>query len=102
MPYTGTVPYPLHAALTCANTSEDSSKGRDMGLWIDYMDIVIRIVWIYYVLILSVDDDAPFALSPSILMLFVSFSYQTKSVQICCLFECSKFTCSIISSHLDL
>ena len=69
MPYTGTVPYPLHAALTCANTSEDSSKGRDMGLWIDYMDIVIRIVWIYYVLILSVDDDAPFALSPSILML---------------------------------
>ena len=36
MPYTGTVPYPLHAALTCANTSEDSSKGRDMGLWIDY------------------------------------------------------------------
>ena len=61
MPYTGTVPYPLHAALTC--------EGRDMGLWMDYIDIVIRIVWIYYVLILSVDDDAPFALSPSILML---------------------------------
>ena len=45
MPYTGTVPYPLHAALTCANTSER----RDMGLWMDYIDIVIRIVWIYYV-----------------------------------------------------
>ena len=41
MPYTGTVPYPLHAALTC--------EGRDMGLWMDYIDIVIRIVWIYYV-----------------------------------------------------
>ena len=55
-----------------------------------------------YVLTISVDDDAPFALSPSILMLFASFSYQTKSVQICCLFECSKFTCSIVSSLLDL
>lgn len=44
MPYTGNV-YSLHAALICANTSEDSSKGRDMGLWIDHMDIVITIVW---------------------------------------------------------
>ena len=93
MPYTGTVPYPLHAALTCANTSEDSSKGRDMGLWFDYMDIVIRIMCIYYVLTLSVDDDTPFALShPSSCCVLAFHTKPNQSKSAVCL--------SVLSSHV--
>ena len=63
----------------------------DYGLTI--MDIVIRIVWIYYVLILSADDDTPFALShPSSCCVLAFHTKPNQSKSAVCL--------SVLSSHV--